>query len=132
MFVVDFLAASLLAVVLTIAFACIVRHYGVKRFGDFSAKVWLMAISSWAGGILLLAFAPPLTSAHWMAFAVAGVLALLLVPLFAGSRTVNHSLAAATGQPGNDARPAIAVYFVLTLLLFFCAVSVRFYIVHLA
>ena len=132
MFFVDFVVASILALVLTIAFAAILRHHRVKRFGDFSVKVWVMAITSWLGGILLLAFGPPLTRTHWIAFAVAGALVLLLVPLIVRSRTFNHSIPAATGLPGHDARPAIAVYFVFTLLLFFCAISVRFYIVHLA
>ena len=130
MFVIDFIAASILTVVLTIGFTEAVRRSGYPRVHKMSAPVWLMSIGSWLGGIALLAFGPPLTGTHWLPFAVAGLLAGLLLLILPG--LPKFGPAEATAERKHDARSAIAVYFIVTLLLFSCAISVRFYIVHLA
>ena len=132
MFVVDFIAASLLAFVLTVLFAAIVRGSGYREMRDFSAALWTMAIASWIGGMLVVAFGPALTGTHWLPFAFAGLLVGLLV---LGVQKVPRFRRSVDGERGDrraDARSAIALYFVVTLLLFFCAISVRFYLVNLA
>jgi hypothetical protein len=132
MFVVDLIAASLLAVVLTTGFAAVVGSRCYRRVGTLSGKVWLMSFASWVGGILVVAFGPALTGTHWLPFAVTGLLIGLLVLVLPKFPNFTHFVQMETGDPRQDARPAIALYFFVTLFLFFCAVSLRFYIVNLA
>lgn len=132
MFVVDFIAASLLAFVLTVLFAALVRGSGCSGMRDLSARVWLMSVASWIVGISVVAFGPPLTGTHALPFALTGLLVGLLVLGLRRMPQFRRSVHTETGDPGGDARPAIAIYFFVTLLLFFCAISLRFYIVNLA
>jgi hypothetical protein len=132
MFVVDLIAASLLAVVLTTGFAAIVGSRYYRRVSALSGKVWLMSFVSWAGGILVVAFGPALTGTHWLPFAVTGFLIGLLVLVLPKFPNFKHIVQMEMRDPGEDARPAIALYFFVTLFLFFCAISLRFYIVNLA
>lgn len=132
MFVVDLIAASLLAVVLTTGFAAVVGSRCYRRVGTLSGKVWLMSFASWVGGILVVAFGPALTGTHWLPFAVTGLLIGLLVLVLPKFPNFKHFVQMEIRDPREDARPAIALYFFVTLFLFFCAVSLRFYIVNLA
>lgn len=132
MFVIDLIAASLLAAVLTVAFAALLRRRGCRRWSKLPAAVWLMTIGSWTAGVLLVAFGPTLTGTHWLPLAVTGLLVGLLVIALRRMPAFRDSLASETGAPGDDARPAIAAYFVVTLLLFFSAISLRFFFVNLA
>ena len=132
MFVVDFISAAVLAFVLTVGFAAVVRDRGYRSIRDLPSAIWLTCAASWLGGILLVAFGPAVTGTHWLTFAVSGLLVGLLVLGLGNTRQFQRSVQSVTGEPGVDARPAIAGYFFVTLLLFFCAVSIRFYIVHLA
>ena len=132
MFVVDLIAASFLAIVLTVAFAALLRGRGCPRWSKLPTTLWLMTIASWAGGILVVAFGPALTGTHWLPFAITGLLVGLLVITLRRMPAFRDSLASETGEPGNDVRPAVALYFVVTLLLFFSAISLRFYVVNLA
>ena len=132
MFVVDFIAAFVLAFVLTIGFAGILRSGGYRRMRDFTAPVWLMSLASWLGGILIVAFGPALTGTHWLPFAVSGLVIGLLVVGLRKMPEFRRSVHTETGGPGGDARSVIAMYFIGTLLLFFCAISLRFYLAHLA
>ena len=132
MFVVDLISAAVLAFVLTVAFAAVVRDSGYRSIRELPPRMWLMCAASWIGGILLVAFGPVVTGTHWLAFAVTGLLVGLLVLALRKMPRLRHAVHSGTGEPGYDARPAIAMYFFVTLLLFFCAVSLRFYIVHLA
>ena len=132
MFVVDLISAALLALVLTVAFAAIFRRGGYRQIRELSAALWALAVGSWLGGMLVVAFGPALTGTHWLPFAFT---ALLIGLLIIGSRTVpsfRRSVPTRTGGPEIDARSAVVAYFLVTLLLFFCAISVRFYIAHLA
>ncbi len=131
MFVVDFISASILAVVLTVGFAAVVRAFGYRRVRDVSAGGWTIAAASWIGGILLVAFGPALTGTHWLPFLFSALLTGLLVICLQWMPTFRRSLQTETGEPGADARPLIAMYFIVTLLLYFCAVSFRFYVVEL-
>ena len=132
MFVVDFIAAFLLAFVLTIGFAAIVRSRRYTRLHELSQRTWLMCVASWAAGILVLGFGPMITGTHWLPFAATGLIVGLLVlplPFFPKFRRSVHT---ETGEPGGDVRQPIAFYFFITLLLLFCAISLRFYLVNLA
>ena len=132
MFVVDFIAASVLALVLTVAFTVLVRSRRYRRVSDITGDVWLMSVASWIGGTLVVGCGLSLTGTHWLPFAVSGFLIGLLV-LTLPSLPKFRSLADNdTSDPGADAQPVIAIYFFVTLLLFFCAISVRFYVVNLA
>lgn len=132
MFVVDFIAASVLALVLAVAFAALIRTSGYHGLGKLPARVWTMAITSWAVGVLLLGFGPAATGTHWLPFAFTGLVAGLLLVALPKFPKFNRAVHTETGEPGDDARPAIAVYFIVTVLLFFCAISARFYILHVA
>lgn len=132
MFVVDFIAACLLAFVLTVGFAAIVTAGRYRQVRDLSAGIWLTAVASWLGGILIVAFGPALTGTHWLPFAVTGLLVGLLVLALRRVPRLRASVYGENPEPQGDARPAIAFYFCVTLLLLFCAISLRFYIVNLA
>ena len=132
MFVVDLISAAVLAFVLTVGFAAVVRGSRCRGIGELPPRIWLMCVLSWIGGILLVAFGPAVTGAHWLAFAVTGLLVGLLVLALRKVPNSRQSVHSGTGEPGDDGRPAIAGYFCITLLLFLCAVSLRFYLVHLA
>lgn len=132
MFVLDLIAASLLAIVLTVAFAALLRSRDCRRWSKLPAALWLMTIGSWAGGFLVVAFGPAVTGTHWLPFAITGLLVGLLVIGLRRMPAFLDSFEPDTCGPRNDARPAIALYFVVTLLLFFSAVSLRFYVVNLA
>ena len=132
MFVLDFISASILAFLLTVGFAAVVRSRGYRQLRDLSARLWLISVASWLGGIVLVAFGPAATGTHWLPFAVAGLLLGLLVIALPNLSKFRRSVYTETGEPAGDARPAIAAYFIVTLLLFFCAISLRFYIVNLA
>lgn len=132
MFVVDFITASLLAVAFTVAFAALVRSRGYRRLGEMSSPEWLVSIASWTAGVLIVAAGPWLTGTHWIPFLLA-VITLGVVVVFVMRRaSFTRAVHRETGPPGTDARPAVAWYFVFTLLLFFCAISLRFYLAHLA
>ena len=131
MFVVDFISASILAVVLTVGFAAIARARRYSRMGDISSVGWSVAAVSWIGGILLVAFGPPVSGTHWLPFLVSALLVGVMLVCLQGVPTFRRSVRRETGQPGADARPLIAMYFIVTLLLYFCAVSFRFYLVEL-
>jgi hypothetical protein len=130
MFVVDFIAASVLALVLTVAFTAVVRNRRYRRVSDMSGGIWLMTVASWIGGILAVGCGLSLTGTHWLPFAVSGFLIGLLILTLPGLPRFRGL--AGIGDPGTDAQRVIAMYFVITLLLFFCAISARFYIVNLA
>jgi hypothetical protein len=130
MFVVDYISAFLLAVAFTIAFASAVRDKNYRAWRNMPAKGWLLAVGSWLLGMSVVGFGALV--AHWLTFVLGaialGVIAFALIRA-AGFRNTVHTQA---GEPGNDARPAVAAYFCVTLLLFFCAISVRFYVVNLS
>lgn len=131
MFVVDLIAASLLAVVLTTGFAAVVGSRYYRRVSALSGEVLLMSFASWVGGILVVAFGPALTGTHWLPFAVTGFLIGLLVLALPKFPNFKHIVQMEMRDSGEDSRPAIALYFFVTLFLFFCAISLRFYIVNL-
>ena len=131
MFVVDFISASILAVVLTVGFAAVARARRYNRMGDISSVGWTVAALSWIGGILLVAFGPPVSGTHWLPFLVSGLLIGIMVICLQRMPTFRRSVRSETGEPGADARPLIAMYFIVTLLLYFCAVSFRVYLVEL-
>ncbi len=130
MFVVDYISAFLLAVAFTIAFASAVRDKNYRAWRNMPAKVWLLAVGSWMGGMLVVGLGAVV--AHWLTFLL-GVIALAVI-VFALIRVgpFRETVHTETGNPGDDARPAIALYFCVTLLLFFCAISFRFYVVNLS
>ncbi len=132
MFVVDFISASVLAVVLTIVFAALFQRRGYRRARDMSSSDWLMLLASWVAGIGLVAFGPAITGTHWLAFAVAGFLVGLLVLGLRKLPKFRRSLRTAQTETPDATRSAVALYFCVTVLLFFCAVSLRFYLVHLS
>ena len=132
MFVVDFISAGLLAFVLTVIFAAIIRRGGYRRVRELTGAVWALAVGSWLGGALVVAVGPVLTGTHWIPFAFSALLIGLLVIGLWSVPSFKRSVHTSTGQPGSGARSAIAAYFFVTLLLFFCAISVRFYIAHIA
>ena len=132
MFVVDFIAASVLTFVLTVAFTAVVRNRGYRRVSDMSGDVWLMTVASWVGGIFVVSFGLSLTGTHWLPFAVSGFVVGLLVLTLPALPKLRSLADKDISDPGADAQPVIVMYFFVTLLLFFCALSLRFYIMNLA
>ena len=131
MFVVDFISASILAVVLTVGFAAVASACRYRRIRDIPSIGWLIAAASWIGGTLLLAFGPPVAGTHSLPFLVSVLLIGVMVICLQRVPTFRRSVHSQTGNPGTDVRPLIAMYFIVTLLLYFCAVSFRFYVVEL-
>lgn len=130
MFVIDFITAFLLAVAFTVAFAGLVRQRGYRSWRGMPAVVWLLAMGSWLIGILLVAFGA--LAAHWLPFVISAAALALIAFLLMRAARFRRAVHSETGEPGNDGRPAIALYFCVTLLLFFCAISLRFYILNLS
>jgi hypothetical protein len=128
MFVVDFLTAFLLSVAFTIVFAGEAREHGYRAWRQMSALAWLLTLGSWVVGMVLVGFGA--RAAHWIPFLLSGLALGLVGYSLVRARRSKRALAREAGEPGNDARPAIALYFCVTLLLFFCAISLRFYIVN--
>ncbi len=130
MFVVDFIAAFLVAFVLTVMFAGVLGRRGFRRWRDRFGFLLLVLLGSWAGGVWLVAFGPAISGTHWLPFLIAGImvallaLALMQLPKFRG----------AVYTPGQDREPAarlaIGLYFSITLLLFIVAICVRYFAVH--
>ena len=130
MFVVDFITVILLAVAFTILFAGALRARGYRGWRQLPGCLWVLAVVSWIGGMFLVAYSA--MGAHWVPFALAALaLGAMVYGLLAGGR-FRDPAHTETGEPGHDARPAIALYFCVTLLLFFCAISLRFYLVNLS
>ena len=132
MFVVDFIAASVLTFVLTVAFTAVVRNREYRRVSDMSGTAWLMTVASWVGGIFVVSFGLSLTGTHWLPFAVSGFVVGLLVLTLPALPKFRSLADKDISDPGADAQPVIVMYFFVTLLLFFCALSLRFYIMNLA
>lgn len=132
MYVVDFIAASVLTLVLTVAFTAVVRNRRYRRVSDMSTSAWLMTVASWVGGIFVVGFGLSLTKTHWLPFAVSGFVVGLLVLTLPALPRFRNLAGKDTSDPGVDAQPVIVMYFFVTLLLLFCALSVRFYIMNLA
>jgi hypothetical protein len=125
----DYISAFLLAIAFTIAFAGIVRGRGYRAWRDMPVTAWLIVIGSWALGTIVIALGA--IRAHWLTFAIgAGALGLIA---FSGMQRALRQKPRRPALPkrADDTRPAIALYFCITLLLFFSAISVRFYIVNL-
>lgn len=121
----------MLALVLTVGFAAVARARRYRRMGDISSVGWTITTVSWIGGILLVAFGPPVTGTHWLPFLVSALLVGVMLICLQRVPAFTRSMHAQTGEPGADARPLIAIYFIVTLLLYFCAISFRFYLVEL-
>ena len=132
MFVVDFISALLLAFVLTIAFAAIGRSRGWRRVRQLSAGEWTIVMVAWLAGISLVALGPTITGTHWVGFVVSALLVAILLAVLPRIRGIEPRIHDQTGEPGGDSRPLIAGYFIVTVLLFFCAISLRFYFEELA
>ena len=128
MFVVDFFTAFLLAFAFTIIFARAVRDQGFRAWREMSATAWLLTLGSWFVGMLLIGFGA--MAAHWVPFALSALALALLAYSFIRSRRLKRAASAAVSDPDNNAPPAIALYFFVTLLLFFCAISLRFYVAN--
>ncbi|HEV3409242.1 MAG TPA: hypothetical protein VG095_03045 [Chthoniobacterales bacterium] len=128
MFVLDFVTAAILAVAFTIAFAALARKRMPERTERMSLSAWIISLVSWTTGILILVLLPVLTRTHWIAFAVAVVVLGTVVALLLSNAKVRRALFREAAPPARDPRP-ILWYFVFTLLLFFCAISFRFYVV---
>jgi hypothetical protein len=132
MFVVDFISASVLAGALTIGCAALVRHSRCRRLGKVSASMWLIAVASWCGGMLLVGFGPTLTGRHWLIFVASALVILFAAAALLRRPRFREAVQTETAPPGADAQPLIAGYFIVTLLLFFCAISIRFFIANFA
>ncbi|MDQ6655649.1 MAG: hypothetical protein M3Y80_07545 [Verrucomicrobiota bacterium] len=130
MFVIDFLTAFVLSVAMTLLFAALFRRNGYRRFGDITGLFALVVFASWAGGIWLTAFGPVLTATHWVPFGIAVVALLITAALVARSRAFRSDINPPDGRPGGVMRSATTAYFIITLLVFFSAVSLRFYVAH--
>ncbi len=129
MFVVDFITAFLLALAFTIVFDGAVRGRGYYAWRQLPPPIWLLTCGTWIGGMGLVAFGA--FAGRWVPFALAIASLALLVFALLRAR-LRDRVRFESEEAGNDARPAIALYFFVTLLLFFCAISLRFYIVHLS
>ena len=128
MFVVDLITALLLAGGLTIVFGSIVhdRHY--HRWRDLSPAMWLLTLSSWAMGIILVISG--VWIGHWAPFILSAILLCVFVVTLSGDLSFQTQCGIANAA-ATQGRTTVALYFSVTLLLFFCAISLRFYFENL-
>ncbi len=129
-FLVDYISAFFLAVAFTIAFAIMIRDEKFRAWRDMPPKAWLLTFASWLLGTMMVGFGA--LTAHWLTF-VTGTAALAAIIFTLVQRHgFKNVTKRETETTGNDVHPAVALYFCITLLLFFCAISVRFYVINLA
>jgi len=117
---------------MTIGFTAVVRSGKRCRLHELAPSLWLLSIASWIGGILVVAFGPSVTGTQWLPFAVTGLVVGLLVLFLGKLPELHRSVPTGTGKLRSEVRPAIAMYFIATLLLLYCAASLRFYLVNLS
>jgi hypothetical protein len=129
MFIVDLLTAVLLAVVLTFLFAGFLDHARYGRWRDLRPAVWLLTVGLWAIGIILLTLAAWI--GHWVPFLLSSVLLFVVVFTVVGRSSFPQAGATRLNRSDRQNQMAVALYFSLTLLLFFCVVSLRFYFENL-
>ncbi len=77
MFIWDFLFALVIAVILTAVFAA-----GFKRTGPWQgiwAFFFIILLASWAGGVWIRPFGPPLFGVFWFPFLITGILFAIIL-----------------------------------------------------
>lgn len=80
MIVKELLTALLIAILMVALFLLLVRRSGTRY-----DKVWLFLIvfgATWAGGVWIRPFGPPLAGVYWLTFVLAGIIAVGLIGLF--------------------------------------------------
>src|SRR5213595_3084090 len=112
MFVVDLLTAFLLTVAFTIVFAGAAREHGYRAWRQMPALGWLLILASWVVGMFLVGFGA--IAAHWIPFLLSGLALGLVGYSISRAGRVKRALDRDVGESGNDARPAIALYFCVT------------------
>src|ERR687891_1167728 len=128
MLFVDYSSAFLLTVAFTILFGNAVRERKLRAWRRMPVSLWLLAASLWLIGLVLVGLGAIVT--HWLILIV-GVLAFVIIAdALIGKTGVKRISRIEIGDPRNDALPAILLYFWITLLLFFSAISVRSYIAN--
>lgn len=130
MFIVDFITAFLLAVAFTIAFAVFMRKGGHGRWRKMSATIWLLVVASWIAGMALVGFGAMAT--HGLPFVSATVAMAIVITLLMSAGRLRRTVSRRAGDESHHSGGAIALYFCVTLLLYFCAISLRVYIVNLS
>ena len=129
MLFVDYSSAFLLAVAFTILFGNAVRERKRRAWRRMPVSLWLLAASSWLIGVVLVGLGAVVT--HWTTF-IFGLLAFVVIAdALIGKTGFKRISRMQIGDSRNDALPAITLYFWITLLLFFSAISVRSYIANL-
>jgi hypothetical protein len=77
MLFVDLLVALLVGIVLTIVFAALFRNTG--PWGAWWAFLLIVVLATWAGGLWITPFGPPIWGYTWLPFLLVGVFFALLI-----------------------------------------------------
>ncbi len=80
MFLVHFLFAALVAVLLTAIFAAGFRIRG--PWANAAAFFTILLLATWAGGIWHTPFGPPLWGVYWLPFLIVGLIFALMLAAF--------------------------------------------------
>ena len=84
MIVKELITALLIAILTVAGFLLLIRGSGT-RYG----KIWLFLIvfgATWAGGVWIHPFGPPIGVVYWLTFTLAGIVAVGLIGLFTPNR----------------------------------------------
>jgi thiol:disulfide interchange protein len=84
MIVKELLTALLIAILMVTGFLLLIRRSGTQY-----GKLWLFLIvfvATWAGGVWIRPFGPPVKGVYWLTFALAGIIAVGLIGLFTPQR----------------------------------------------
>jgi hypothetical protein len=84
MIIKELVTALLIAIIMVAGFLLLIRGSGT-RYG----KMWLFLIvfgATWAGGVWIRPFGPPIGGVYWLTFALAGIIAVGLIGLFIPQR----------------------------------------------
>jgi thiol:disulfide interchange protein len=80
----ELLTALLIATIMVTGFLLLIRGSGTQY-----EKLWLFLIvfvATWAGGVWIRPFGPPVRGVYWLTFALAGIIAVGLIGLFTPHR----------------------------------------------
>ena len=84
MIVKELITALLIAILMVAGFLLLIRGSGT-RYG----KMWLFLIvfvATWAGGVWIRPFGPPIGGVYWLTFVLAGIIGVGLIGLFTPQR----------------------------------------------
>lgn len=129
MFLIDLLFAFLIALIFAAILSTSYRGRGVQRAGAwpiFLVFFILLLLATWAGGVWIVPFGPPLWGAYWLPFVVTGIIVWLIIAAFAWEppRRSPRTDRVAADQAAEDEGVAVALTVFFWIVIIVLLVSV--------